>query len=446
MDSTIIATSLPQIAQDLAVNPISLKLALTSYLVSLAVFIPISGWLADRFGARTTFMSAIAVFMLGSLFCALVNSLTGLVAARFLQGMGGAMMVPVGRLLILRTVDKSELVTAMSYLTIPALMGPVLGPPLGGLITTYFHWRWIFLINMPIGLVGLYMALRYIPNLRETTRTPLDWRGFVWSGLGLSLLMLGLNTLGRHLMSTETSLVIMVLGMLGVSAYLVHMRRTPHPLIDLSLMSVRTFRISVLGGSLFRIGTGAIPFLLPLMLQLGLGLNPFESGLVTCLSAFGAIFVKTIATRILRRYGFRRVLLINTLLSALGTLGYGLFVMAPPYWMMAIVLILLGCFRSLEFTSLGALSFADIEKPKMSLATGLSSISQQLAISLGVTIAAFALQGTSALQGRELPITEDFLPAFAVVALITAFSVWQFRQLAPDDGMQVSGHGKVTEK
>src|SRR5215831_6999436 len=288
MDSTVLSTSLPAIATDLMTDPIALKLALTAYLLSLAVFIPVSGWVADRFGARTTFMTAIAVFLLGSIGCAASGSLGTLVAARFVQGMGGAMMVPVGRLVLLRTVPKSELVQALSWLTIPALVGPVVGPPLGGFITTYFHWRWIFLVNLPIGVLGIALAQRFIPDIRESP-PPLDWVGFALFG------------------------------------YVVHARRRRHPLLDLGLFELATYRAGVVGGSLFRIGVGASPFLLPLMLQLGFGLSPVQSGFLTFVSAMSAMFMKTLAARILNRLGFRRVLIVNGVIASALLCACGLF-------------------------------------------------------------------------------------------------------------------------
>ncbi|HEY8520693.1 MAG TPA: MFS transporter, partial [Gammaproteobacteria bacterium] len=330
MDSTVISTSLPAIAADLETSPIGLKLALTTYLLALAVFIPVSGWIADRYGARTTFMTAIAVFLAGSVGCAASGSLGELVAARFLQGMGGAMMVPVGRLVLLRTVPKSELVQALSWLTIPALVGPMVGPPLGGFITTYFHWRWIFLVNVPIGLLGIALAKRFIPNLREDA-PPLDLRGFLLAGVGLATAMFGFSTLGQHLVPAEVAAAALALGLALLVGYVVHARRSAAPLLDLNLLRLPTYRAGVAGGALFRIGIGATPFLLPLMLQLGFGLTPVESGLLTFVSSIGAIFMKTIAAWILKRFGFRRVLVWNALAASALLAGFGLFRPDTPH-------------------------------------------------------------------------------------------------------------------
>ena len=333
-DSTVLATSLPAIAADLHQDPIALKLALTSYLVSLAIFIPISGWMADRHGARTVFGAALTVFLVGSVACALSGSLPAFVLARFIQGMGGAMMVPVGRLVMLRSIPRHELVGAMAWLTMPALIGPVIGPPLGGFITTYLHWRWIFLINVPIGLAGIVLTRMHFENVREPDRPPLDLPGFALSGCGLALFMIGLSSAGRHLVPLELSVAGAVGGAVLLGLYVRHARRCTAPLLDLRLLRSPTFRSGLLGGMLFRVGVGAIPFLLPLMLQIGFGLTPLQSGLLTFASAAGAMFMKTLAARILRAYGFRSVLVWNGLIASAFLAGQGLFTAATPIWLM----------------------------------------------------------------------------------------------------------------
>jgi EmrB/QacA subfamily drug resistance transporter len=440
MDSTIITTSLPVIAEDLHQNPLALNLALTSYLVSLAVFIPISGWVADRYGSRSVFAAAIVVFVGGSLLCAASNGLVVFVAARFLQGIGGAMMVPVGRLVLLRTVPKNELVAALNYLTIPALMGPVIGPPLGGFITLNFSWRWVFLINLPIGMLGFFLVLRFIPNIREPEIHSLDVRGFLLSGLGLSVLVLGLSMLGRHLVSGEIPTVCVVAGVLALGAYVWHARRAEHPLINLNLLDVATFNTGVVGGGLFRIGVGATPFLLPLLLQLGFGLNPFQSGLLTCASAMGAMFMKTFTVRILKRFGFRRVLTVNAVLASCATAGYGLFVASTPHFVIIAVLLFSGCLRSLQFTGLNAISYADISRQTMSQATSLSSMAQRLCQSLGVVVGAFVVQAASSVHGHAVIETSDFWPAFLALGAIAASSLLFHVRLSADAGAEVSGH------
>jgi EmrB/QacA subfamily drug resistance transporter len=445
-DATVISTSLPVIASDLHQDPLALKLALTSYLVSLAIFIPISGWMADRFGAKTVFRAAIGVFMAGSLACAMTSTLGGFVASRFAQGVGGAMMVPVGRLVLLRSIPRRELVSAMAWLTMPALVGPVIGPPLGGFITTYFNWRWIFFINIPIGLVGIVLTSLYIENTREPERQRLDVIGFVLSGLGLALLMLGLSTWGRHLVPAWMSVMSGALGLAFCLAYVVHARRTPQPLIDLSLLRLPSFRDGLVGGLLFRVGVGAIPFLLPLMLQLGFGLSALQSGLLTFASAAGALFMKSLAARILRALGFRNVLTWNALIAAASIAVTGLLTPATPGWLIIGLLLIGGCFRSLQFTSLNTIVYADVPTERMSRATSLVSVTQQISLSLGIAVGAFVLEATSASASGHALTAGDFWPAFAGVALISASASLAFRRLDPDAGAEMAGRAAIERK
>ncbi|MFS8087108.1 MAG: MFS transporter [Acidobacteriota bacterium] len=444
MDSTVLATSLPAIAADIGENPLALKLALTSYLVALAIFIPISSWVADRYGSRKIFAAAIVVFLAGSLMCAASSSLPLFVVARFIQGIGGAMMVPVGRLVLLKTVPKSGLVVALNYITIPALLGPIIGPPLGGLITQYFHWRGIFLINVPISILGLFLVLRHIPNIREDQLPPLDLRGFVMLGCGLSLLMLGLSALGGHLLPATVIAACIALGTLVLAGYGRHARRVANPVVDFRLLQFATFRAGVLGGSLFRIGAGATPFLLPLMFQLGFGLDPFHSGLLTCTTAVGAMFMKPLIVVILKNYGFRQVMIVNALVSSGALALYGLFTAQTPYAVVITVLMLSGCLRSLQFTTVGAIGFADITKESMSPAASLQSMTQRLAQSLGVALGAYALELSSRVQGHTAIVAADFWPAFLVVGLISLCSVFYNVALPKDAGAELSG--KIGEK
>lgn len=441
MDSTAIATSLPAIARDLGTEPIALKLALTTYLLALAVFIPVSGWVADRFGARSIFCTAIGVFLAGSLACAASGSLETMVAARFVQGMGGALMVPVGRLVLLRAIPKRELVRALNWLTIPAMVAPMIGPPLGGFITTYLDWRWIFLINLPMGALGIALARRHIPDLREPVQ-PLDWLGFALASAGLALAMFGFSTLGRHLVPMQVAAACFMLGLLALMAYVLHARRHPHPLIDLKLFRLNTFRAGVLGGALFRVGIGAVPFLLPLMLQLGFGLDPLQSGLITFASVAGAMFMKTIAARILKLWGFRRVLFANALIASILVAGYGLFRADTPYFVVIGVLLIAGCFRSLQITSLNAISYADVDAPRMSQASSVSGMMQQLSVGLGIAIGGYALQFAGAFAGRSETAVESFTVAFAVVGAISALSVWFMWALPRDAGAEMAGRAE----
>lgn len=440
MDSTVISTSLPAIAADIGQPPLALKLALTSYLVSLAVFIPVSGWVADRLGSRTVFAAAIVVFVAGSVLCALAGSLAQFVFCRFLQGVGGAMMVPVGRLVLMRAVPKHEYVAALNYLTIPALLGPVIGPALGGAITLYAGWHWIFLINVPIGMLGLYLVLRHVPNVRERTIAPFDLRGFLMSAFGLSAMMLGLSALGGHLISRTSTTLCLAAGAVALCLYARHAARVPHPVINLRLFQLPTFRDGTLVGSLFRIGIQSTPFLLPLMLQLGFGLDPLRSGLITCSAAIGSLCVKGITSRVLRRFGFRSVLTVNGLLCALTVAMFACFGQATPHALIMALVLLSGCLRSLQFTALQALSFADIHAPDMSQAASISSMVQRLSQSVGIALAAYVLQAVSTFQGHGVIVATDFPPTFIAIAVIAVFAPVLHRRLERDAGAGVSGH------
>ncbi len=445
MDSTVLATSLPAIAADIGENPLALKLALTSYLVGLAIFIPISGWVADRYGSRKIFAWAIVVFLGGSIACALSTSLTFFVIARFIQGAGGAMMVPVGRLVLLKSVPKSELVAALNYLTLPALLGPVIGPPLGGLITQYFNWRGIFLINLPISLLGIWLVLRYIPDIREDELPPLDARGFVLLGLGLALAMLGLSALGGHLLPPLVTGASIVAGAVFLYAYWRHAKRAENPVIDLAVLQYPTFRAGVVGGTLYRIGAGATPFLLPLLFQLGFGLDPFHSGLLTCTVAIGAMGMKTLTLFVLNRFGFRRVLIVNAIVAALGMMVYGLFTAETAHWLVITVLVATGLSRSLQFTALGAIGFADIGKALMSQASSLQSMTQRLAQSVGVAVGAYALEISSQLQHHSSIVAADFWPAFVVSGLIAGTSLFYNVALPKNAGAELAGKAAKKE-
>ncbi|MBX3518890.1 MAG: DHA2 family efflux MFS transporter permease subunit [Xanthobacteraceae bacterium] len=434
VDSSVIATSLPQISRDLSVDPIALKLALTSYLLSLAVFIPISGWMADKFGARTVFRAAIAVFTLGSIACGFAQGLPDLVLYRIVQGIGGAMMVPVGRLVILRLIPKHELVSALAWLVVPALIGPMIGPPLGGFITTYFHWRWIFWINIPIGIIGFILATKYIEDIREEKVPPLDVVGFILSGIGLTGLAFGFTTVGQELLPLWLSLGMIVVGAIVIYFYVRHARTHPAPLIDLKLFSVQTFRTSVVGGSLFRIGVGAMPFLLPLMFQLGFGLSPLQSGLLTFAGAAGAMLMRATVAPILRRFGIKRVLVVNTFIAASFIVAAGFFKPSTPYLLIIAVLFVGGFFRALQFSTLNSLAFADLGSSTMSQATSLTSVAQQISISAGVAVAAIVLESLRYMRGTQEILPVDFSIAFFAVAACSFTAILILYRLPIDAG------------
>ena len=398
MDSTVIATSLPAIARALGTDPLALKLAVTSYLLALAICIPASGWTADRFGARHVFRIAIGVFVLGSIGCALSRSLEEFVLARIVQGMGGAMMTPVGRLILVRSIDKRLLVHAMSLVTIPALVGPICGPPLGGFITTYASWHWIFIINVPIGLAGLAMATRYIPDVRAERPAPFDFVGFILSGLGIGGLAFGLSVMGLEFLPIGVVAALLGVGAASAAAYIVYARHKAAPILDLGLLKLPTFRASIFGGFLFRLGIGALPFLLPLLLQIGFDLTPFQSGLITFTGALGSMFMKAAVAGVLRRLGYRPVLVYNSLLSAAFLAACASFVPGMPFAAMIVILLSGGFFRSLQFTSINTLAYAEIEPQLMSRATTLVSVAQQLSLSTGVAVGALVVETTLRLK------------------------------------------------
>jgi EmrB/QacA subfamily drug resistance transporter len=443
MDSTVIATSLPAIAADIGTSPLTLKLAITSYLLSLAVFIPASGWTADRFGARMVFSMAVAVFMIGSIGCALSSSVTHFVIARILQGAGGAMMTPVGRLVLLRSIDKSALVNAMAWVTVPALVGPVIGPPLGGFITTYFSWHWIFLINIPIGLLGIFMALRYIDPIRSEDPERFDLYGLVLAGIGLGGIAFGLSVAGLNLLPWTVVAALVAIGTISMTLYVIHARRTASPVLDFSLLRLPTMRASIIGGFLFRLGIGALPFLLPLLMQVGFGLSPFKSGLVTFASAVGAMGMKTLAARIIRTFGFRNIMVINAVVSSIFLAACALFTASTPLLLIMIILVVGGFFRSLQFTAINTVAYAEIEPAQMSRATTLVSVNQQLAVSAGVAVGAFSVESTMLIRHVSELSAAEFAPAFVVVAIISAISAYFFYQMPDDAGHEISGRKAV---
>jgi EmrB/QacA subfamily drug resistance transporter len=439
MDSTVIATALPSIASDLGTSPIALKLALTAYLVALAIFIPVSGWMADRYGAKRVFMSAIAVFVASSVLCSQANSLGFFVVARFLQGMGGAMMTPVARLVLVRGTPRSKLVSAMAWLTIPALAGPLLGPPVGGFITTFASWHWIFLINVPIGLIGLAATWRFLPQLPSFRPRPMDWKGFLLVAGCASGIIFGMSVISLPALPVWIGAVAVAAGFACGFLYVGHARRAVRPILSLSLLDNPTFRASVAGGSFFRIGVGAVPFLLPLMLQLGYGLTPFQSGTITFVSAVGAMSMKFAATTIFARYGFRPVLVAAGLGAAVTVAATAaVSPIAGAAWGLYLVLLAGGFSRSLFFTGVNALAFAEVSDEDASQATAFSAVAQQTSIAMGVAVAGGILESALYFRGGELGVAE-FQIAFALVAIIMALGVIPFMRIDRNAGEEASG-------
>lgn len=439
MDSTVISTALPAIAEDIGTTPIALKLALTAYLVSLAIFIPLSGWVADRFGARRVFATAIVVFMAGSLACAVSDSLLQFVVSRFLQGMGGAMMTPLGRLILVRSTERSQLVNAMAWLTIPALIGPMAGPPVGGFLTTYLSWHWIFLINIPIGIAGVIFALIVLPAGNTPPANRVDWAGFLLAGTAASGIVFGLSVISLPALPPVWGVIATCVGFAAFAGYVVHARRARDPLLNPKLFTNHTFRSAIIGANLFRLGAGAVPFLMPLMLQLGFGLSPFRSGMVTFISAGGAIAVKLIVKRTLSGLGFRTVLIGAAGAAAAFIAVNGLYTPATPIALIMFVLFFSGVARSLFFTSVNALTFAEVSDEDAAQAAAVTSAMQQVSIAVGVALAGGVLDIVTSFSGGELTLTA-FHMAFFAIAAISAMAIIPFMSLPPNAGQVVSGH------
>jgi len=440
LDGTVLATALPTMAKSFLANPLHMNVALTSYLLTLAMFIPASGRFADRFGSRTVFRAAIALFTLGSIACAQAPSLGFLVAARMLQGVGGAMMSPVGRLVMLRAVSKSELVEAMAWLMIPATIGPIVGPPIGGFIVTYLSWHWIFYINVPIGLAGIAMVTIYIEEMREPARTPFDLRGLVLAGSALASLMFGIETASRGVGSPATTMILVIGGAVSALLYGLHARRHPQPMLDFRLMRIPTFRLSVFCGSLSRIGVGAMPFLLPMMLQLGFGLSAVQSGLITFASSVGSLSMRLVAPKLLRRFGFRNVLVWIGLVATLLLAACAAF---RPSWPVATiygVLIMNGFFQSLQFMAYNTIAYADVPRPQMSAATSFYTTFQQMSLTLGIAISAAMLAASVRMLGHAGPVLSDFSVAFLSVSAIALLAPVLSTRLDRSAGEELSGH------
>ena len=435
LDSTVVTTALPAMARDLGSDPISMNITITSYLIAVAMFVPVSGWAADRFGARKIFIAAVVLFTLSSLTCALSNSLTQLVISRVVQGLGGAMMVPVGRIILLRTIPKHNLLKAMAFLSMPALIGPMAGPPLGGLLVTYASWHWIFLINIPIGILGVWLIVRYVKELPSEEKTPrLDVIGFLLSAVCMAALVSGFESLGHGGPSAWISIVMIGTGLLTGYLYVLHARRHPNPIIDLTLLRNPTFRAAVLAGNLCRFAVGATPYLLALLLQIGFGMSPLSAGLITFVGAIGSLLMKMAAPRILNRWGYRSVLTVNAVLTGASLAACASFTPDMPAVLMLGILLIGGFFRSLQFTAVNTLAYADIAQAGMSRASSFASMAQQLGVSLGVGVAAEALSLSMAWRNSDTLIAADVMVGFIVIGVLCALASLSFWKLSPEAG------------
>jgi EmrB/QacA subfamily drug resistance transporter len=439
-DTTILNTAVPAVSHALNVAPLSMKAVLASYTLSLAVFIPISGWMADRFGTRRVFSSAIGIFTLGSLLCGLSTNIDVLVACRLLQGCGGAMMVPVGRLTLVRAFPKSELIRMMSFVSIPALIGPMLGPMAGGLIVDYLNWRVIFFVNIPIGLFGLLMVYWHLPDFREEETNPLDVLGLILFGSGIALLSYVLEVFGEHTLGTNAILGLLVISLALIAGYGLHATRAAFPLLRMNLFLLRTFRIAVSGSFVTRLGIGGVPFLLPLLYQVGLGFSPVQSGLLIMPQAIASMTVKILMSRILNRFGYRGVLSSNTIILGLLLFLFASIGLNTPVWYIVLLAFLYGGFTSLQYTSMNTLVYADISDEETSSASSIASTMQQLAISFGVAMAGLVttLFVPERVRSNAPQMIRGVHLALFILGGMTILSTVVFRNLRPADGGKVS--------
>jgi EmrB/QacA subfamily drug resistance transporter len=425
LDSTMLAVAIPDMARSLGENPLRLNLVITTYLLSLAVFIPVSGWIADRLGTRAVFCAAIAIFATGSVLCGLSTSLP---------------MTPVGRLILLRSFPRSDLVSAMNWMTIPAMIGPTVGPIVGGFLTTYLSWRAIFYLNLPIGVLGVVLALWLIQDFRAPAPTRFDLRGFFIAGLGLAMLELAIENVGRPMIPGPLGAAFFIAAFATLWLYGWHARRREDPILDLRLLRIRTFRIGTVTGSICRMGLDAVPFLLPLLFQVGFGLSPLQSGLLTFSSSLGAMLVRTCSSALLRFFGFRRLLAGTACLAAAVTAGCGLLRPDTPIWLTVIFVLLSGCVRSIQYLGLNTISYADVPAPVLSKSTSVSGVAQQLARGFGIAVGAALL---AVIAGPRALTIDDFRLAFFLIALLPLLSAVGFLRLSPVDGAEVSGHGRA---
>ncbi|EPY4747034.1 MFS transporter [Klebsiella pneumoniae] len=441
LDGTVIATALPDMARDFGVTAVELNIGISAYLITLAVLIPASGWIADRFGARAIFTLALAIFTLASVFCGLSTEVHIFVAMRILQGVGGALMVPVGRLAVLRTTPKHQLIKAIATLTWPALVAPIIGPPLGGLITRYASWHWIFFINVPLGLAAIILSLRIIPDIRETARRSFDLSGFITTSVAMVSLVTAMERLGDRQPQIWPTLALAALGF-GCLLYSIrHFRRAAAPMVRLDALQVPTFRVTMYGGSLFRASISAVPFLLPLLFQVGFGMDPFHSGLLVLAVFVGNLTIKPATTPLIRWLGFRRLLLINGALNVCSLLACALLTPQTPVWAIMLILYLGGVFRSIQFTGVSTLAFADVPAAQMSDANTLFSTASQLAVGLGITLGAIGIR-LGEQVGDWLHLTElpgiSFRLSFVFIALICLVGMIDSLHLAKTAGSSVS--------
>ncbi|MER9629862.1 MULTISPECIES: DHA2 family efflux MFS transporter permease subunit [unclassified Mesorhizobium] len=441
LDSTIISTSLPQMGESFGVPAVAMSIGITVYMLTMAVFVPLSGWVADRFGARNIFLVAIALFTLASLVCGISQNLAEFVAARAVQGLGSALMTPVGRILVLRNAPKSELLNATALITWPALFAPVVGPVLGGFITTYLSWHWNFFINIPLGVAGLALVARFIPGDREAGAKPLDWPGFLLTSVGLAAMLYGLERIAHPEEGVLPTVALLGTGILVGWLAVRHLQRANHPLLDLTAFKVQTFAISTLSaGTIFRIAINATPFLLPLLFQVGFGLSPVDAGMMILAYFLGNLGMKAVTTPTLRRFGFRSVLIVNGVIASLSIMACAALSPQTPQALVVVLMLIAGLSRSMQFTALNTLAFADVASPQRSSAATLSSMLQQMAMLFGVAVAAALLNLSQIARGAAALDLVDFRLAFVAIGVIGLVASCRFLALPKAAGAEVSGH------
>jgi EmrB/QacA subfamily drug resistance transporter len=437
LDSTMIAVSIPAMAKSLGENPLRLNLVIASYLLSLAVFIPVSGWIADRLGTRIVFCAAVLIFAGGSALCGLSTNLPMLVAMRIIQGFGGAMMTPVGRLILLRSFPRANLVSAMNWMTIPAMIGPTVGPIVGGFVTSYASWRWVFYLNIPIGVLGAVLAFSLFENFRAPAPTRFDIGGFLIAALGLCLFEFAVENLGRPMIAPWVGEAFFPISFVILYIYVRHARKSAAPVLDLGLLRIKTFRIGTLTGGVCRMGLDATPFMLPLLFQVGFGLSAVQAGLLSFSSTLGAMLVRSVSRPLLRWLGFRKTLVGGAIGAAAVTAIYAALSADTPAWIVVVCVLVSGCVRSIQYLALNTISFADVPSPLLSRSTSVSGVFQQLARGFGVALGAALL---AIVAGSEQVTVADFRLVFLLIAVVPLISVFGFLRLGEDDGAEVSGH------
>jgi EmrB/QacA subfamily drug resistance transporter len=437
LDSTMIAVAIPAMARDLGETPLRLSLVISAYLLSLAVFIPVSGWIADRFGTRRVFCAAVLIFAGGSALCGMADNLPMLIAMRIVQGFGGAMMTPVGRLVLLRSFPRAGLVSAMNWMTIPSMIGPMVGPVIGGVLTDYASWRWIFFLNIPIGVLGGALALWFFKDFRAPSPARFDLVGFAIIGVALFMLELALENLGHPVLPMALGIAFFPIAAVMLLAYWHHARHSPAPVLDLDLLQIKTFNIGTVVGGLCRVGLDATPFLLPLLFQVGFGYSATEAGLLTFSSMFGAMAVRSLSRQLLRLTGFRRALVGGAVLSGAVTASFALLSAASPVWIIVLIVLVSGCVRSIQYLALNTISYADVPPEMLSRATGFGGVAQQLARGFGVAIGAALL---AVVAGTGPVTTGHFRIVFVLIGLLPLLSALGFMRLSPSDGAEVSGY------